>query len=123
MAICALASARARDGALYPSKWNPNYLREPASEVFSSVAVAVLPSDWTKMKGLDWMRTCAVLALVGIQIGDIQMMHHYLGRYHTLVAMDGFYDEKNWPRAINMVQMEMRRRLVVLNFKAHRNWH
>ena len=112
MAICALASARARDGALYPAKWNPDYLREPAAEVFSSAAIAVLPSDWSKMQGLDWMRTCAVLALVGIQLGNIQMMHHYLGRYHTLVAMDGLHDENNWPKNIDMVEVEERRRLV-----------
>ena len=112
MAICALASSRARDGALYPARWNPDYLREPAAEVFSSAAIAVLPADWTKMKGLDWMRTCAVLALVGIQVGNIQMMHQYLGTYHTLVAMDGLHDEKNWPRDIDMVQVEERRRLV-----------
>ncbi len=112
MAICALASARARDGALYPAKWNPDYLREPAAEVFSSAAIAVLPSDWSKMKDLDWMRTCAVLALVGIQVGNIQMMHQYLGIYHTLVAMDGLHDEKNWPGDIDIVQVEERRRLV-----------
>ncbi|PMD44836.1 hypothetical protein L207DRAFT_541235 [Hyaloscypha variabilis F] len=111
MAICALASARARDGALYPAKWNPDYLLEPAAEAFSSAAIAVLPSDWSKMKGLDWMRTCAVLALVGIQVGNIPMMHQYLGTYHTLVAMDGLHDEKNWPREIDMVQVEERRRL------------
>ena len=112
MSICALASARARDGALYPAKWNPEYLREPAAEVFSSAATAVLPSDWSKMTGLDWMRTCAVLSLVGIQVGNIKMMHQYLGTYHTLVAMDGLHDEKNWPKDIDMVEAEERRRLV-----------
>lgn len=114
MAICALASARARDGALYPDKWNSNYLREPSAESFFSAAIDVLPSDFTKMKGLDWLRTCAVLALVGIQIGNIQMMHQYLGIYHTLVAMDGLHDEKNWPKDTNMVHVEERRRLVSL---------
>ena len=64
------------------------------------------------MQGLDWMRTCAVLALVGIQLGNIQMMHHYLGRYHTLVAMNGLHDENNWPKNIDMVEVEERRRLV-----------
>ncbi|KUJ21140.1 uncharacterized protein LY89DRAFT_770371 [Mollisia scopiformis] len=111
MAICALASARARDGALYPSKWNPDYLREPASELFSDAAKAVLPLDWSVMPCLDWMRTCAVLALVGIQLGNIKMMHQYLGIYHTLVAMDGLHDEKNWPKNIDMVEVEERRRL------------
>jgi hypothetical protein len=122
MAICALASARARDGALYPAKWNPDYLREPAAEVFSSAAIAVLPSDWSKMKSLDWMRTCAVLALVGIQVGNIQMMHQYLGIYNTLVAMDGLHDEKNWPGDIDMVQVEERRRLVSPSYSCKINY-
>jgi hypothetical protein len=116
MAVCALASARARDGALYPTKWQPSYLQEPPAELFSSAATAALPSDWSKMGDLDWMRTCAVLALVGIQFGNIKMMHQYLGTYHTLVAMDGLHDEKNWPRNINIVEVEERRRLVSLPY-------
>jgi len=68
------------------------------------------------MGSLDWMRTCAILALVGIQFGNIKMMHQYLGTYHTLVAMDGLHDEKNWPRQIDMVEVEERRRLVGLSY-------
>jgi Fungal specific transcription factor domain len=120
MAICALASARARDGALYPSKWKPGYLRQPAAEEFSSAAIAAVPSDWSEMGCLDWMRTCAVLALVGIQFDNIKMMHQYLGTYHTLVAMDGLHDEKNWPRQMDMVQVEERRRLVSHSFSDKR---
>jgi hypothetical protein len=70
MSICALTSARACDGALYLSKWNQDYFREPASEDFLATAIAALPSDWSTMKELDWMRTCAVLTLVGIQVGN-----------------------------------------------------
>ena len=111
MSICALASARARDGALYLSKWNQDYFREPASEDFLAAAIAALPSDWSTMKELDWMRTCAVLALLGIQVGNISMMHQYLGMYHSLMAMNGLHDEKNWPE-VGMVEAEERRRLV-----------
>jgi hypothetical protein len=65
------------------------------------------------MRGLDWMRTCALLALVGIQVGKIEIMHQYLGLYHNLVAMDGLHDEKNWPKEIGIVEVEERRRLVI----------
>lgn len=113
MAICALASARARDGALYLDRWNVNHFQQPPSEDFSAAAISVLPSNWSKMKGLDWMRTCAVLALVGIQVGNIDMMHQYLGMYHTLCAISGgAHDERNWPKTIDRVEVEERRRLV-----------
>lgn len=58
------------------------------------------------------MRTCALLALVGIQAGKIDVMHQYLGLYHSLVAIDGLHDEKNWPKEIGIVEIEERRRLV-----------
>ena len=58
------------------------------------------------------MRTCALLALFGIQVGKIEIMHQYLGLYHSLVAMDGLHDEKNWPKEIGIVEIEERRRLV-----------
>jgi hypothetical protein len=53
-----------------------------------------------------------VLALVGIQVGNISMVHEYLAIYLAMVAMDGLHDEKNWPKSTDMVEVEERRRLV-----------
>jgi hypothetical protein len=112
MSMCALASARARDGALFPGRWIPSYFRQPSSESFYAAARDAIPRDLSAMRGLDWMRTCALLALVGIQVGKVEIMHQYLGLYHSLVAMDGLHDEKNWPKKIGIVEAEERRRLV-----------
>ncbi len=113
MSICALASARARDGALFPGRWDPSYFRHPASESFSAAARDVTPRlNLGAMKGIHWMQTCALLALLGIQNGKIDLMHQYIGLYHTLVAMDALHDEKNWPKDIGIVEFEERRRLV-----------
>jgi len=71
------------------------------------------PRDLSAMRGLDWMRTCALLALVGIQVGKIEIMYQYLGLYHSLVVMDSLHDEKNWPKEIGIVEIEERRRLVI----------
>ncbi len=71
-----------------------------------------MPRELSEMKGLDWMRTCALLAVYGIQIGKLDIMHQYLGMYHTLVSMDSLHDEKNWPPGIGIVEIELRRRLV-----------
>lgn len=62
------------------------------------------------------MCTCALLALYGIQVGKIDIMHQYLGLYHSLVSMDSLHDEKNWPKDIGFVETELRRRLVSAPF-------
>jgi hypothetical protein len=115
MAICALSSARARDGALFPGRWGAEHFKNPSSESFFAAVRETIPQDLTVMRGLDWMRTCALLALYGIQVGKIEIMHQYLGLYHSLVAMDNLYDEKNWPKS-GVVETELRRRLVSVTY-------
>lgn len=117
MAICAIASARARDGALFPGRWDQERFKNPSSEAFFAAAKEVMQQDLSSMRGLDWMRTCALLALYGIQVGNIDVMHQYLGVYHSLVSMDKLHDEKNWPKNIGIVETELRRRLVSPYFK------
>lgn len=114
MSICALASARVRDGALFPGRRDVIRLQEPAPEIFFTAAKEAIPEDLVRMKGLDWMRTCAMMAIFGIQVGRIDILHQYLGMYHTLVSMDNLHDEKNWPKDIGIVETELRRRLVSL---------
>lgn len=112
MSMCALASARARDGALFPGRWIPSYFRQPTPEAFLSAAKDATPQDLSAMRQFDWMRSCALLALFGIQVGKIEVMHQYLGQYHSLVAMGGLHDENNWPKGVGIVEVEERRRLV-----------
>lgn len=115
MAMCALASARARDGALLPSQRDPSRFRHPTSESFYSAARDVVPHlNLSAMRGIDWMRMSALLSLLGIQNGNMEIMHQYLGLYHTLAAMDSLHDEKNWPKDIGVVEIEERRRLVII---------
>jgi hypothetical protein len=117
MAICALASARARDGALLPGQWAASHFRHPSSESFYAAARDVTPHlNLSAMEGIDWMRMCALLSLLGIQDGNINVMHQYLGLYHTLAAIDGLHDEKNWPKDIGIVEIEERRRLVITSY-------
>lgn len=111
MSMCALASARARDGALYSNKWAPDALREPSSEAFCAAAESALPKDAPLTQSLDYMRACALLAINFIQYGDSPKMHYYLGLYNTFVAVGGLHDEANWPKPMDYVQMEERRRL------------
>lgn len=110
MAVCALVSARARDGAIFNPRWNIESLQGTESEVFYAEAVQQCADD-TLTSDHNLMRAHAVLAICAIQYGNIRDMHHHLGRYHTLVAMDGLHDEANWPQDIGIVETEERRRL------------
>ena len=112
MAVCALASARARDGAVFSSRWNHSALQQPPSEVFYAAARGSIPFDLITARDHNAMRACALLAVTAIQYGQIREMHQHLGRYHALVAMDGLHDEANWPKDIGLVELEERRRLV-----------
>lgn len=112
MAVCALSSARARDGALFPGRWEPEYFQTPPPELFFAAAKDMIPQDLAAMRGLDWLRACGLLALYGIQVGKTNITNQYLGLYHSLVAMDGLHDEKNWPSGIGIVETELRRRHV-----------
>ncbi|GFF52369.1 transcriptional activator protein acu-15 [Aspergillus udagawae] len=111
MAMCALASARARDGALYSKRWCPSQLANPPSEVFCAAAKESIPRDLAAAKGTEYLRTCAILSIAGIQNGQIQDMQQYTGIYHTLSAMEGLHDEKLWPKDLSPVEVEVRRRM------------
>ena len=63
-------------------------------------------------KTFDYLRACALLAIIGIQYGQIDIMHQYLGFFHTFVTMRELYDENNWDRGLGIVGIEERRRVV-----------
>lgn len=110
MAACALAAARARDGAIGESYAFRQSL-EKSSEVFFAAAQDAIWKDLGRAQGLGYMRACCLLALTSIQYGQIQSMHQYMGIYHSLSAMQHFHDESKWPSGISVVEREERRRL------------
>ncbi|KAJ5436965.1 hypothetical protein N7445_007850 [Penicillium cf. griseofulvum] len=111
MAVCSLVAGRARDGALYSTRWDREELIDPPSETFFIAAEESIPRDLIKARGIHYMRACAVLAIASIQNGQIKNMQKYSGLYHTLTSMDGLYDEKLWPNDLTPVETEERRRL------------
>lgn len=115
MSICALASARARDGALMFEKWDLDTLCELSSEVLLEAARETIPKDLTTVRSFNYIRTCALLAITAIQYGQVRVMHQYIGLYHAFVAMDGLHDESNWTKQMGAVEREERRRLVRRN--------
>ncbi|OQD88894.1 hypothetical protein PENANT_c003G09553 [Penicillium antarcticum] len=111
MAVCSLVSGRVRDGALYTKRWDREELIDPPSEVFFAAARDSIPEDLVVVKGIEYMRACAILAIASIQNGQIKNMQKYSGLYHTLSSMDGLYDEKLWPEDLSPIETEERRRL------------
>ncbi|KAL2688348.1 hypothetical protein IWX47DRAFT_886962 [Phyllosticta citricarpa] len=111
MAACALVAARARDDALVPGSDNRVPEVEIPPETFYAAAKDSIPKDFTAASGLHYLRACALLAIGSIQLGKIDAMHEYQGRYFTLVALQRFYDEASWPKDISLIEREERRRL------------
>lgn len=112
MSLCALASARVRDGALFTNRWNVKMLSEPPSDVFFAAAENALPKDTTAAEELDYLRACAFLTLAALQNREVTKMHYYLGYYGMLVKCRMLHDEKYWSSPLNIIQKEERRRLV-----------
>lgn len=114
MAVCALVSGRARDGALFTNRWHRDELAEPPSEAFYAAAKDSIPRDLAVARGINYMRACAILAIASIQNGQIKNMQKYSGMYHTLTSMEGLHDEKLWPKNLSAIETEERRRLVCI---------
>jgi hypothetical protein len=85
---------------------------DPPSEAFFAAARDSIPRDLVAAKGIHYMRACAILAIASIQNGQVKCMQKYSGLYHTLTSMEGFHDEKLWPKDLSPIEIEERRRLV-----------
>lgn len=110
MAACALAAARARDGALGP---RVDYKESPekVSEIFFTDASSAVFQDSPDTEGIGFLRACAMLALASIQYGQIGSTQKYLGRFWALAGIQNFHDEDQWPKNISVIEVEERRRL------------
>lgn len=112
MAICALALTRVRDGSIIPDSWPPQHFEDLDPALLFAAAEKVMPSKLGDKGELDWMRTCGILALYGLQNGDSEILCRYLGEYNLIVGKYALHDEDHWPKGISIIEIEMRRRLV-----------
>jgi hypothetical protein len=122
-AVCAVVSARTRDGALsnlasflqdlLPPTYAQLLARSPTPEWFKSRAEQLLPKDiLVASRDFDNLRATALLALLCIQNGDTEQLQGYLGNYSTMMIVSGLYDEARWDDSLTEVQRQERRRLV-----------
>lgn len=134
MALCALTSARLRDGACLPnhSQVDPRlnessplygYVGRPsadpeyknhsaASEDFYLAACEAIPRDPTRATDFNYKRAKTHLALLCIQYGDVRQLMVHLHDYLTASALDGFHLESRWPVGLTEIEIQERRRMV-----------
>lgn len=111
MAICALSSARSRDGAVYLHSSNRQSLADPPSEILYDAARSALELESSASDCLDYMRAAVLLSITAIQYGNARSMNFFLGIYHTYVDTGGLHDEDNWPSDLSRVEIQERRRV------------
>lgn len=118
MSLCAFSAVKAADSVL-EGPWT-TYIKDSlyvlSPELFFAAAESCIPQNIGVLSSLSWMRACALLALYGLHINKVEIMHQYLGTYLSVVTMNALHDEKNWPANIGVVEVEMRRRLVCVFF-------
>jgi hypothetical protein len=81
-------------------------------EMFFAAAEEALPKNIVQCRDFDYLRGYALLALASLQDAKIRAMQMYLGQYFTILAINQWHDESNWPENIQTAEKEERRRLV-----------
>ncbi len=117
MVVCAIVSARLRDGAVLPaslSESSSSMSTVPSSEDFYQLAVDAFPPNLSNARGFDYKRAKALMAILSVQYGDVANLHTHMGDYVTLTLNDSWYDEGRWPGFLTPIQIEEWRRLVRL---------
>lgn len=111
MAVCAMSSARLRDGAVIPflPPLDPHC---PPSEVFYAASTRSIPKDLLQAGDFDYKRAKALLGMLCIQYGRVVETKLHLGELSTMFSLEGFHHESKWPTGLNAIEVEERRRLV-----------
>ncbi|KAK5050911.1 hypothetical protein LTR84_003470 [Exophiala bonariae] len=108
--MCAVSAQYAQKGALFNDEMSQEEIATCASE-YRKDAVLLVPIDYSKMSHLNLMRSYGLLALLGTQIGDSDMVQKYLGLYHGICGRFSLHDERRWPSSIGTCEREVRRRI------------
>lgn len=109
--VCALVTARVRDGAIDGSKRYTLQLDGRSSESFFAAAAKALPTTAAMIGELGYMQAYVLLSITSIQNGDSIKARYYLNLYHNCVAVGLLHNEEEWPRGLSTSETEDRRRL------------
>ena len=109
MAVCAIVSARFRNGVPPPGF---TFLLASPSEAFAQAATGAFPKNLAEVEGFEYMRAKALLAILYIQYGSVMEHRTHLGEYVVLASNSGFHDEARWDVGLSEIDLQERRRLV-----------
>jgi hypothetical protein len=109
--LCALVIARVRDGAVDKPKQYTLQLGSLSSEHFFAAAEKALPVTASLTGELGYMQAYILLSITSIQYGDSNRARYHLNLYHNCVAINSLHNEEEWPRDLNVSEIEERRRL------------
>lgn len=115
MAMCAITSARMRDGASYLLDAGVKAhlpADAPTSEAFYEAAARTFPADLSQASEFDYKRAKVIIAMLCIQFGNVRQLTTHLGDYMTLCSIDNFHLEARWPPNLPETEVQERRRLV-----------
>lgn len=108
--MCALSAYQANKGALFTNElsWLPG---KSLAEKFLKEAISIVPLTYDTVGDINLLRSYGILALIGTQTGDTDLLHRYLGLYHGLSARIGFQNEDRWPSSLSRCEKETWRRV------------
>lgn len=81
-------------------------------EMFFAAAEEALPTNILPCREFDFLRGYALLALASLQDAKIRTMQMYIGHYFTILAINRWHNEGNWPEDMQASEREEWRRLV-----------
>jgi hypothetical protein len=105
------------DGSVPNNTRGWEYQSEVKPSVFFTAAEECLPCDIIKVTSLDALKAYPLMALAAIQGRKIEAMHKYIGQYFTIMSIQRWHDESNWPTEWTSVERDEMRRVVSRSMK------
>lgn len=112
MAVCAIVAGRIEDGSVPDVTQGLGCQFEIKPSVFFTAAEECLPHDIIKVTSLDVLKAYPLMALAAVQGRRIEAMHKYIGQYFTIMSINRWHDESNWPREWTVMERDEMRRVV-----------
>lgn len=108
--MCALSALQAERGALFSSDLNFVPSKSLAGSLLRE-SLRLTSLVYRAGEEVSLLRCYGILAFIGTQMGDPELLHRYLGLYQGLAAQVGLYNEERWPPGLTICEKESRQRV------------
>jgi hypothetical protein len=114
--MCALGAQHAENGTVFTASISRTEFAELAVQYLHE-ATSLIPPGYDEHDVVDLARSYGLLALLGSQIGDTNLVQKHLGLYHGLCARYNMHDEHRWHGVEDECTTEVRRRIFWAMYK------